>query len=292
MTREDHQIPSHGETLAAWCYRPSEPGPRPAVVLAHGFGAVREAGLERYAERFAAAGFVAVLFDYRHFGASGGQPRQLLSIGRQLEDWQAAVAFTRDLDGVDPDRVALWGTSFAGGHVVTTAARDPRVAAVVAQVPFADGLATMRVLPPLSALKATGAGLADLAGSLAGRAPRRIPLVGRPGSLAAMPTPDAVDGYRRLFAGVDADETVAARIGLAVPLYRPVRHAAKVRCPLLVQAGEHDDLTPAAAARRLANRAPRGRYTGLATGHFEPYFDPWFDKVVDEQVVFLREHLG
>ena len=115
---------SHGVSCAAWLYRP-EAGERssavPCVVLAHGFAGTREARLDAYAERFAQAGMAALVFDYRNFGASGGEPRQLLDIGLQLEDWKAAVAFARSLEGIDPERVALWGTSFSGG----TSSRPP-----------------------------------------------------------------------------------------------------------------------------------------------------------------------
>src|ERR1044072_717076 len=134
--RTDVTVPSGDDTLAAWLYLPDSSTGRtpPVVVMAHGRGAVKEMRLDAFAERFAAAGFAALVFDYRHFGDSTGQPRQLVDIGRQHADWQAAVAHARSLAGVDPDRIALWGSSFSGGHVVWVAARDPRVAAVVSQV--------------------------------------------------------------------------------------------------------------------------------------------------------------
>src|SRR5919112_5604737 len=95
--RSDATFDSGGWACAAWIYRPEGEGPWPAVVLAHGWSGVREQRLDAYAERFAAEGMVAIVFDYRHFGASEGLPRQLLDIGRQLEDWTAALAFTRSL---------------------------------------------------------------------------------------------------------------------------------------------------------------------------------------------------
>src|SRR2546423_9477479 len=117
MARRDVTFPSGDSTCAAWLYRPDGDGPHPIVLLAHGFGALRDARLSAYAERFAAAGLAALVFDFRHFGASGGTPRQLLDVPRQLEDYRAAVAFARGLDGIDPEGVVLWGTSFSGGHV-------------------------------------------------------------------------------------------------------------------------------------------------------------------------------
>src|SRR5215831_12139521 len=90
----------------------------------------------------------SLVFDYRNFGASEGEPRQLLDIGMQLADWAAAVAHARTLDGIDHDRIGVWGTSFGGGHVITTAARVPGIKAAVAQCPFTDGVASVRTLSP------------------------------------------------------------------------------------------------------------------------------------------------
>ena len=140
--REDLSFASGGETCAAWLYRPDgAPGPAPCVVMAHGFSGTRGDRLPAYAERFAAAGMAVLLFDYRHFGDSTGEPRQLLDIGRQQADYRAAVAFARTLGGIDATRIALFGTSFSGGHVVAVAAQDPSIAASSPQCPFADGLA-------------------------------------------------------------------------------------------------------------------------------------------------------
>ena len=130
--REDLTFPSGEDTCAAWLYRPDGvAGPVPCVVMAHGFTATRGDRLPAYAERFAAAGLAVLLFDYRHFGDSTGAPRQLLDIGRQQADYRAAVAFARTLEGIDAQRIALFGTSFSGGHVVAVAAKDPSIAAVV-----------------------------------------------------------------------------------------------------------------------------------------------------------------
>ena len=112
--------------------------------MAHGLSGTRNASLEPYAERFAAAGFYVVLFDYRYLGDSDGEPRQLISIPRQLEDWKSAIAFARTMPGVDAERIGLWGCSLSGGHVIVAAARDKRIAAVSAQCPMLDGHASAR----------------------------------------------------------------------------------------------------------------------------------------------------
>src|SRR4029077_8709976 len=141
---EDICIPSRGEQLAAYLYRPdSAQGDVPCVVMAHGFSATRDDGLPAYAEAFRDAGFMVIIFDYRHFGASTGEPRQLLDIGRQIDDYRAAVTYARQLDGVDPARIVVWGTSFSGGHVFVLGATDPNIAAVIAQAPFTEGIPTL-----------------------------------------------------------------------------------------------------------------------------------------------------
>ena len=300
MDRTEVTFDSWGERCAAWLYRPArgdalpdDPRRLPCVVMAHGFAGVREARLDAFAERFAAAGLAVLVFDYRGFGASEGQPRQLLSIPRQLEDWAAAIAFARTLDGVDPERIAAWGTSFSGGHVIATAARDHRLAAAIAQAPFADGLRQALALPIPHALRLTAAALRDEAGVLFGAAPRLVPAVGPPGSLAVMSSPDAEPGYRAIVPdGAPWRNEVAARICLRLTAYRPVRHAARVRCPLLVVVCDDDVVTPPAAAVRVASLAPRSeliRYAGA--GHFDVYVGDLFERAVGDQLAFLAQHL-
>lgn len=293
MAREEVTFTSGGERCAAWWYPAGDDGgASPCVVMAHGFTGTREDGLPAYAERFAAAGLAALVFDYRHFGDSEGSPRQLVDIHRQLEDWRAAVAFARALRGVDADRIALWGSSFSGGHVVRTAADDACVAAVVAQVPFADGLATVRAGGPAAAARLTAAGLRDLGRALTRRPPLLVPSVGPPGTLAAMSSADAEPGFRAIVPdGSRWRNEVAARVFLRVTSYRPLRAARRVRCPLLVCVGDRDVVTPPGPALRMAERAPRGEAVRYPIGHFDVYVGEWFERAVADQVAFLRRHL-
>jgi pimeloyl-ACP methyl ester carboxylesterase len=262
--------------------------------MAHGFGATRDASLAPYAERFAAAGMHVLLFDYRHFGASDGEPRQLLSVRRQLQDYAAAVHFAHALAGVDPQRVAVWGTSFSGGHALVTAATVPGVAAAVCQCPMMDGLAAvtniLRYAGAAQLLRLTGHGLWDAMLAPFGPA-HYVPTVGRPGTLAVMSSEDADEGYRKL-APPGFRFEVAARIGLTVGLYRPVRYASRVRCPVLVQICQRDSVAPVDAAeqviRLLGSHGEAQRYP---IGHFEPYFGEPFERSVSDQLDFLQRHL-
>lgn len=285
MTRIDTTFVSGGVRCAAYAYRPaSAPEGKagvPCVVMAHGFSATRDDGLPAFAERFAAAGLAVVLFDYRCFGASEGEPRQLLDIGQQLDDYAAAIAFARSLDGVDPERIALWGSSFSGGHVLEAARRDGRIAAVVAQCPFTDGFATLRTVPLATVVELTGHAVADLAGSLAGRPPRMVPAVGPPGSVALMTSPDAEPGFQAILAeGSRWRNAVAARIGLRVGAYRPGRAAAHLTCPVLVCVCERDVVTPPEPAERAAAAAPRGEVRHYPIGHFDIYTGEPFEQAV------------
>ena len=294
MQRSDVTFQSAGTRCAAWLYRPEESGggPTPCVVLAHGFSGVRDQRLDAYAERFAQAGLTALVFDYRYFGDSDGEPRQLLDIRRQLEDWRAAIAYARTLEGVDPARIAIWGSSFSGGHVMTLAARDPALAAAVSQVAFADGLITLPSLGIGQALRLTREGLRDQVAALRGRPPHMIAAVGPPGSNSVMNTANAEPGMQALTPpGSTWRNQVAARIALHVGSYRPARQAGKIRCPILFCVADNDDLTAPGLVLKAASKAPRAEVKRYPIGHFDIYVGEGFERAVADQVDFLKRHL-
>jgi dienelactone hydrolase len=292
VKRLDVEFASEQDTCAAWLYVPDGNGPFAAVVLAHGWTGVREQRLDAYAMRFADAGLAALVFDYRHFGASSGQPRQLLDIKRQLADWAAAVTFARSRAEIDSARIAVWGTSFSGGHVVETAARDPQIAAVVAQAPFADGLRNLPSLGLRLALRLTAAGLRDQIGAALGRPPHMLPSVGPPGSLAVMTTPDAEPGFRSIDPpGSTWRNEAAARIALRVSSYRPGRHSDRIAAPILFAIAAEDAITPPAFARAAAARARNSEVRTYPGGHFDIYVGTEFERAVADQVDFLSRHL-
>lgn len=289
--RRDVRFHSGDAHCAAWLYPAPADQPAPIVVLAHGLGGVKEIRLDAFAERFHAAGYACLVFDYRHFGASEGQPRELLSIPRQLDDWRSAVAYARTLDGVDPDRVVLWGTSFAGGHVIATAADDPRIAAAIVQGPFTDGISSALALDPRASVRLAPLVVRDLVAAVRGRAPVRVPTYGPSGTVALMTAPDAHEIMLRLIDASGIEEPphdVPARIALALPRYRPGRRTKDVRCPILFCVCDGDTVAPARATLRHARRAPRGQIRRYADGHFEIYIGDAFERVVADQVAFLE----
>jgi len=277
-----------GSEVAAWLWHPE--GATGCVVLGHGLSAVRDQRLDAFAERFAQAGLAALAFDYRHFGASGGQPRQLLDIKRQLEDWRTAVAYARGLDGVK--HVGLFGSSFGGGHATEIAASDPNISAVVLQCAMVDGLPAAMKIPPKTTAKLAKVALQDELGSRIGRKPKYVPAVAAPGELALMSTEDAVSG----FASMTPEHStwvnaVAARIGLWVGTYRPGRKASSITCPVLVALCEQDSLVSNEALEKLADAAPQGELVRYPIGHFELYSGDWFERAVTRQAEFFARHL-
>jgi uncharacterized protein len=271
-------------------------GRRPCVVLGHGFAGTVDSGLVPFAERFGAAGLDALAFDYRHFGASAGEPRQLLCVERQLEDYAAAIALARSLDGVDPARIVAWGSSYAGGHALAAAVADGHVAAVIAQVPAMDGVAALvNVLRYAGAghvARLTRAGLRDAHAMLRGRPPVMIPVVGPPGAPAVMSTPDAEPGFIAV-AGPTMRNEVAARIVLTAASYRPGLQADRLPCPMLVQIADRDSVAPVKAAQDAVWRATgRGELRTYPIGHFDIYRGEPFERAVADQLHFLRRHLG
>jgi pimeloyl-ACP methyl ester carboxylesterase len=290
--REDVRFNSGSDRISAWLYRPEGDGDTPLLVMAHGLGAVRAMRLDAYAERFSAAGYACLVFDYRNFGDSEGAPRQLIDVRMQLQDWTAAVAYARTLQGIDHNRIGLWGTSFSGGHVIATAARVPGIAAVVSQCPFTDSIASFGALSPSTTARITALAVRDLVAARLGGPPVMVPTAGHPGEVALMSAPDVYSGYMKLVPdGMELRNEVAARIGMTLLPYRPGRLAAKVRCPILFCVCETDSVAPSGPTRRYAAMAPRGEVKLYPEGHFEIYVDDAFERVIADQLEFLGKHL-
>jgi uncharacterized protein len=264
---------------------------RPVVVMAHGVGGTVDTGLRQFAESLCATGVDVLAFDYRGFGASGGTPRQSVSMHGQVVDFHAAVNAARGLTGADPDRVVLWGVSLAGGHVLAVAAARRDVAAVIALTPLVDGWAAavlaLRHCSPMSVARCTAAGVRSRASVARGGDPVTIPIVALPGDDGAINLSGAFDRYTAL-AGPTWQNRVDAAIGFELLRYRPTRTAAGIGCPILVQIGDADRSAPPNAAMKAARKA---RATVQRCG--ADHFDVWpggrfFDDVVAGQQKFLR----
>ena len=137
--REDVSFEVEGDRISAWLYLPESLIPPVAcMIISHGFGGTKDALLETYALRMTEAGYAVLTYDYRHFGESGGMPRQLFSAYKQENDLRTAIRYVRERPEIDPERVVLFGTSAAGGYGLVIAAEDKRIAGIIAQCPALD----------------------------------------------------------------------------------------------------------------------------------------------------------
>ncbi len=296
MNRIDADFESAGTRCAAWLFLPesgAEAERPPIVVMAHGFGAQREMRLPEFAERFASRGLAALVFDYRCFGDSDGEPRNLIDPRRHLQDWQAAVEHARALPQLDGGRLALWGTSFSGGHVLATGSRLSGISAIVSQVPFVgiDRNGATMPLPQLA--RALTSAIRDLTRAALGAPPYYVPIAGPPEEFAFLNTPDAMDYLQDLVPPDSSWQNRApARVLFQMFRYRPLRDAAKIEAPVLMVAAEDDSLIPIAAVEAASRKIPDCRLVTLpATTHFAPYLGEVFERVVEREADFLCEHL-
>jgi fermentation-respiration switch protein FrsA (DUF1100 family) len=193
----DVRVPAEGGIeLGAWLFLPEGDGPRAAITMAHGFAGTKEHGLERFAQAFAAAGFVVLVHDHRNFGTSGGDLRGDIDPWRQIADWRRAISYLERRPEVDPSRIGLWGSSYAGGHALVLGATDRRLRCIVAQVPTISGYEQgLRRVSPDATPALEHAFNEDERAQLRGEAPRRQAVVsGDPSVPAAYRSQDAHSG--------------------------------------------------------------------------------------------------
>jgi len=264
----------------------------PIVIMAHGFAAERTFRLPAFAERFTERGIAVFLFDYRNFGSSDGEPRNLVNPWRHLQDWEAAIAHVRALPQVSSDKIALWGSSFSGGHVIMAAARDPQITAIIAQVPFVDGISTAFKTGLRHAVQGSIASLRDVIRIITFRAPYYIPVVGAPDTFAVMNTPESMPGYLALVPENSSwKNECPARALLTLLFYRPIALAKRVKCPALLVMAEKDSLTSPKAVERTASKMSKATLFRLPVGHFDVYVGETFERVVKMEADFLEKYL-
>lgn len=293
MGREDIDFASGKDRCAAWLYRPADTAtPAPCVVMASGFSCVRDQGLDAFAERFAAAGFAVLAFDYRYFAESGGEPRQLVSVGRQRDDWRAAISYARSLDLVDERRIAIWGFSAGGGHVQALALSEPGIGAAICVAPLVDGTRTLHYIGGLPLLARLGlAGARDGLRALRGAEPYRVPAAGPPGSNAVISSPDGLSGFESITApGSSWRNEVCARTFLA-PTYRLAGKVRRIPIPILYCIAEDDDVNPPALGKQAAAQAPFGELQTYPGGHFAAFLGEILERMATNQLDFLARRL-
>ena len=284
---------SGGDACAAWLTRPAGPGPHPGLVLVHGFGANHTMSLDQYERHFSAAGIATLAFDYRGLGASGGFPRQRLSLRKHRHDVEAAFEFLAGLPDIDAGRVGLWGTSLGAMQALCVAAHRDDVAAVVVQCPIVDGLAVVRQLGLGATARLTPPILRDLGRRVLGRTPHYIPIVGPAGSAAAVTAPGALEGWNGTVSpGGSFDNRVGASDVAEIAITSAARSASNITAPTLVCVSDRENLMNPQRALDVARRAPRGEARHYDADHFDVYHPPLLARLLADQTDFLRKHLN
>jgi len=293
--RTDIAFDADGQTVRGWLFRPQRvSGPTPLVVLGGGFSCVKEMGLPAFAERFAAAGLAALVFDYRNLGASDGSPRQELDPWQQVEDLRHALTFASTLPGIDPQRLGIWGTSYSGGHCLVVGATDRRVKCVVAQMPTISGhWSGLRRVPMERIDELTATFAADRVRRMQGAAPIMRPIAGRPDEQPIYATPEVRAFFEReARAAPDWRNEVTLRSMEYARAYEPGAWIEFISpTPLLMIVGRQDtltchDLQLAAFERALEPK----RLVLLRGGHFACY-DEEFEPAVAAALEWFRGHL-
>jgi len=278
MARRDVEFNAEGVTLRGWFYAAGTGGaPAPAVVMAHGFSAVKEMYLDSFAEVFAAAGLNVLVFDNRNFGASDGEPRQEIDPWAQVRDYRHAITYAGTLPEVAPGRIGIWGSSYSGGHVLVVAAIDRRVKAVVSQVPLISGHDNLRALVRADFI----AGFRELfeADRLArfnGQPPVMVPVVDEdPLAASALPTPDSWEWFSQTGqtrAPAWRNEVTLRSVEMFTE-YEPGTYLPYISpTPLLLLVAAGDHLVPSELAIAAFDTAHQPKELVIMPGgHFEAY---------------------
>jgi fermentation-respiration switch protein FrsA (DUF1100 family) len=285
-----------GVELVGALYLPDDTrSKRPAITMAHGYAGVKEHGLVRFAEKFAEAGFVVLLHDHRSFGLSGGEPRQDVDPWRQIADWRRAISFLEARSEVDPARIGIWGTSYAGGHAIVLGATDRRLACVVSQVPTISGYQQgQRRVSPEGVAPLEAALSEDERSQARGEPPRRQAIVsGDPSVPAAYRTKSAIDFYLQpLGAETKWENSVTMRSTRLARMYEPSPWVARVSpTPLLMVVASHDTITVTDLALAAYEQALEPKKLVIIPGdHFDPYIGS-FEGASDAALAWFQQHL-
>lgn len=287
--REDVDFYSEGTRCSAWLYLPKREYKYPIIVMAHGLGGTRELRLYEYAERFVKAGYACFLFDYRNFGASDGNKRQLINVRMQLEDWNNAIEFIKRDNRVDGEKILLFGTSFSGGHVIWLSAHRDDIKGAVAQCPYTDTKATIKAVSIHYVLKKAPFVIADVLSCITGYHPVMLKLSTYKGENALMETDE--ETFKRFIGDARFINEVPARTLLEFVKYSPGKYFKKVKNPIYVAVCTKDELAPSEKTIQLAGITNYATCKQYNCGHFEIYINPYFEEAINDYINFYNQIL-
>ena len=295
--RQNVEFESKGSVCRGWLYVPDSI-PRettaPGIVMAHGFAGVKEMGLEGFAEHFESAGFVTLVFDYRFWGESDGEPRNQIFALEMVDDYRNAITWLSDRPEVDPQRIGVWGTSYSGGLCLYVGTHDKRVKAVVAQVPSALNPESRRAKDPETWNHVGELLIKDRIERYKTGAVSYIKLVDLEGEPCVFPDKDAYDWYMEYCQFTPSWQNEVTLESLEkLREFDPVSliHLMAPTALLLIP-GKNDKLIPIKAVKEVYEKAREPKALSvLPISHFVIYQDPWLSKAADLAIDWFRKHL-
>jgi dienelactone hydrolase len=295
--RKNITFTSKGLRCSGWLYVPddlAEGQKAPAIVMASGFTGVKEQILPDFAERFVTAGFVTLVFDFRYFGDSEGEPRSQLFPLEMVEDYRNGISWVSDQPEVSPQRIGVWGTSYSGGLVLYVGTFDKRVKAVVAQAPSALNPESRRAMDPERWDNVGGFLLRDRIDRYKTGAVNYMKVVAPEGEPCVLPGKETFEAYMALKEIAPNWRNQVTMESLEkIREFDPVSliHLMAPTALLLIPA-EKDSLIPVDAVKATYKRAREPKAISvLPINHFAIYEEPWLSKAAGASIEGFKKYL-
>jgi fermentation-respiration switch protein FrsA (DUF1100 family) len=296
--RRDVTFKSQGLNCAGWYYVPKDLKPaekRPVIVMAPGYGAVKEMSLDKFAERFAKAGFIVLAFDFRYFGASAGEPRGQLFYYEQHQDYRNAISWVSLQKEVDSQSIGIWGSSYSGGHVLHLAALDRRVKAVVAQVPMTKSFDSYyQERKPEDVAKRFSWLAANRMEEYKSGKVNYFPLIAPEGQRAAMPSKEAYQFLTEATKNVPSWKNQVTMESIDINTeYAPAAYIHRISpTPLLMLVASNDITCPVESQKKAFEQAKEPKkLVVIKGGHFDVYREPALSEFSGAAVAWFRQYL-
>ncbi|KAF2971713.1 hypothetical protein GQX73_g1779 [Xylaria multiplex] len=293
--REQVEIKTHDQTtLRGWFYQAGSKAP--VVVMSPGMPGIKEHFLDCFAERFQKAGIATLLYDHRNWGESDGLPRHHSNHQEQTQDTHDVIYYISTRSDIDPNTIALWGSSFSGGIALIAGAVDPRVKAVITQVPFVSGNAARARLPDDFLAK-----IYTDRGETTFLKPTYIPAF--PNSLeqartqpyaAVMSTEESWNHYQDVTAlGHNKENKITLQSMFYAIRSEPAAFISQISPkPLFMTIGLHDSLIDSQLQKQVFSNAGEPKeLLKLDCGYFDVYKGRRFEENISAQIAFLKKYL-
>lgn len=281
-----HTLPNG---IALSWYHPAEKAVAPVIILCHGFCGIQQVLLPAFAEAFAQAGFSALTFDYRGFGASAGERGRLVP-AMQIADITSVIDWAETQPAIDAGRIGLWGSSLGGCHVFAAAATDPRVKCIVSQLAFADGEAMVTGHMNAEEKNAFIASLLRMEAKK--HASGKEVMVSVTRVLSDEESKAFFAEYRLRYPQMEIK--IPFLTVLETIRYQPAHFAAQVKCPSLVVVAQQDTVNPPQQGIALfaaLGASSKRLYIEEGAHHYDMYDGEHFQRSIREQLAWFNTQL-